>query len=154
MRKAVRNTSARQLLVAAMAMMSLIGSMPAQAAGETVEVFKSPSCGCCGKWVEHMRQAGFKMKVTEVKDVIAQRERLRMPTSVASCHTAQVGKYVLEGHIPAEDIKRLLAEKPTALGLAVPSMPPGSPGMEGPQSIPYNSLLVKADGSTSVFAKH
>jgi hypothetical protein len=150
----VRNVGPRKLLVTAMLMIGLAASLPAYSAGETVEVVKSPYCDCCGKWVEHMRKAGFRMNVTEVDDVIAQRESLHMPPSVASCHTSKVGKYVLEGHIPAEDIQRLLTEQPAALGLAVPSMPPGSPGMEGPQSIPYDTLLVKKDGSTSVFAKH
>ena len=143
----------RTLSVALVAV-GVLASGPLHAASAEVEVFKSPYCGCCGKWVEHMREAGFKVKVTEVKDTGAQRERLKMPQSVASCHTATVGGYALEGHIPAADVQRLLKEKPKARGIAVPSMPPGSPGMEGPQSIPYDTLLVKMDGSTTVFAKH
>lgn len=143
-----------RLLAVAMTASLWANSQPANAAPLEVEVFKSAYCGCCGQWVEHMRRAGFALKVTEVKDVTAQRERLKMPSAVASCHTATVGGYVLEGHIPAADVKRLLKEKPRALGIAVPSMPPGSPGMEGPQSIPYDTLLVNTDGSTAVFARH
>lgn len=132
----------------------LAASLAAQAAGPLVEVFKSPYCGCCGKWAEHMRAAGFTIKLTETRDVTAQRERLGMPPGVASCHTATVAGYVLEGHVPAADVRRLLKEKPKARGLAVPAMPMGSPGMEGGQAVPYETLLVKADGSTATFAKH
>jgi len=119
-----------------------------------VEVFKSPHCGCCGKWVEHLRQNGFEVKTHDVDDVSAARKKLGMPDRLGSCHTAKVGGYVVEGHIPAADIQRLLKEKPKALGLAVPSMPPGSPGMESSKPIPYQTLLVQSDGSTRVFARH
>lgn len=119
-----------------------------------VEVFKSASCGCCGAWVEHMRQHGFQVIAHDVVDVPAEREKLGMPDRLGSCHSAKVGGYVIEGHVPAADIRRLLKEKPKALGLAVPSMPPGSPGMEGPRAIPYDTLLVARDGTTRVFASH
>lgn len=119
-----------------------------------VEVFKSASCGCCGAWVEHMRQNGFQVIAHDVGDVPAEREKLGMPDRLGSCHSAKVGGYVIEGHVPAADIRRLLKEKPKALGLAVPSMPPGSPGMEGPRAIPYDTLLVARDGTTRVFASH
>jgi hypothetical protein len=119
-----------------------------------VEVFKSASCGCCGAWVEHMRQNGFQVTTHDVGDVPAQRKKLGMPDRLGSCHSAKVGGYVIEGHVPAADIRRLLKEKPKALGLAVPSMPPGSPGMEGPRAIPYDTLLVARDGTTRVFASH
>lgn len=123
-------------------------------AAPPVEVFKSPSCGCCGKWVEHMRANGFQVTTHDMPDVSPARSRLGMPNRLASCHTAKVGNYVVEGHVPAADIQRLLREKPKALGLAVPSMVPGSPGMESPKPVPYETLLVEADGSTRVFAKH
>jgi len=123
-------------------------------APKPVEVFKSPLCGCCGKWVEHLRQNGFEVRTHDVDDVRASREKLGMPDRLASCHTAGIGGYVVEGHVPAADIQRLLREKPSALGLAVPSMVPGSPGMEGPITAHYETLLVRADGSTRVFAKH
>jgi hypothetical protein len=119
-----------------------------------IEVFKSASCGCCGAWVDHLRENGFDVKTHDVTDVPAQRKKLGMPERLGSCHSAKVGGYVIEGHVPAADIHRLLKEKPRALGLAVPSMPPGSPGMEGPRSVPYDTLLVGRDGSDRVFAKH
>lgn len=129
------------------------GAVWAQSA-TTVEVFKNPQCGCCGKWVEHLRESGFQVRAHEIADVPAARKQLGMPDRLGSCHTAKVGGYVVEGHVPAADIQRLLKEKPKALGLAVPSMPPGSPGMESPKPIPYDTLLVQADGSTGVFARH
>ena len=119
-----------------------------------VEVFKSASCGCCGAWVEHMRQNGFHVTTHDVADVSAQRRKLGMPDRLGSCHSAKVGGYAIEGHVPAADIRRLLKEKPNALGLAVPSMPPGSPGMESSRPIPYDTLLVARDGTTRVFASH
>jgi len=129
------------------------GSAWAQAATQ-VEVFKNPHCGCCGKWIEHLQQNGFQVSTREVNDVPAARKKLGMPDRLGSCHTAQVGDYVIEGHVPAADIQRLLKEKPKALGLAVPAMPPGSPGMEAANPVPYETLLVQADGSTRVFARH
>ena len=130
---------------------------PAAAARLTpeVEVFKSPSCGCCGQWVEHMRASGFVVKVTEVTDTAATRKRLGVADRFASCHTATVGGYVLEGHVPAADVKRLLATKPKALGLAVPGMPPAAPGMDIPgRKDPYQVLLVDASGTSRVFANY
>ncbi|OAI06986.1 MULTISPECIES: DUF411 domain-containing protein [Methylomonas] len=129
------------------------GTAWAQAATQ-VEVFKSPSCGCCGKWIEHLQQNGFLVSTREINDIPAARKKLGMPDRLGSCHTARVGDYVIEGHVPAADIQRLLKEKPQALGLAVPSMPPGSPGMETAKPVPYETLLVQADGSTRVFARH
>ena len=119
-----------------------------------VEVFKSPYCGCCGKWVEHLRQNGFQVNTHDVEDVTAARKRLGMPDRLGSCHTAKIGGYVVEGHVPAADIQRLLRDKPKALGLAVPSMPPGSPGMESAKPMPYQTLLVRTDGTTQVFTQH
>lgn len=138
----------------AVLLISLLGSSVAMAQSTVVEVFKSPHCGCCGGWVEHLRQNGFEVKAHDVDDVTAARKKLGMPDRLGSCHTAKVGGYVVEGHIPAADIRRLLKEKPKALGLAVPSMPPGSPGMESSKPIPYQTLLVQSDGSTRVFAQH
>lgn len=140
-------------LLAALLMLGTTAVVQAQAA-ELVDVYKSPYCGCCGKWAEHIIKAGFTVKTHEVTDVPGTRKKLGMPEKLASCHTAKVGRYLIEGHVPAADIKRLLKEQPQALGLAVPSMPPGSPGMDVPNSPPYETLLVGADGSTRVFAKH
>jgi hypothetical protein len=123
-------------------------------ATEVVDVYKSPYCGCCGKWVDHLKAAGFEVHTHEVNDVPGARQRLGMPERLGSCHTAKVAGYVVEGHVPAADIQRLIKEKPKALGLAVPSMPPGSPGMETAHPVPYETLLVRQDGSTSVYAKH
>ncbi|TXT26877.1 MAG: hypothetical protein FD131_4004 [Rhodocyclaceae bacterium] len=131
-----------------------VGLSSAALAGEMVDVYKSPSCGCCGKWIDHLKDAGFEVRAHNVMDVPAARKQLRMPDRLGSCHTAKVGGYVVEGHVPAADIQRLLREKPKALGIAVPSMPPGSPGMESPKPVPYNTLLVQASGETTVFAKH
>ena len=128
-------------------------NLPASAA-DAVDVYKSPYCGCCEKWVEHLQQAGFAVRTHDVNDVPAARQRLGMPERLGSCHTAKVAGYVVEGHVPADDIQRLLKEKPKAIGLAVPSMPPGSPGMESPKPVPYNTLLVQAGGATTIFAKH
>ena len=128
-------------------------NLPASAA-DAVDVYKSPYCGCCEKWVEHLQQAGFAVRTHDVNDVPAARQRLGMPERLGSCHTAKVAGYVVEGHVPADDIQRLLKEKPKAIGLAVPSMPPGSPGMESPKPVPYNTLLVQTGGATTVFAKH
>lgn len=128
-------------------------TLPARAA-DAVDVYKSPSCGCCGKWIDHLKQAGFEVNTHNVTDIPAARKSLGMPERLGSCHTAKVAGYVVEGHVPAADIQRLLKEKPKAIGLAVPSMPPGSPGMEGPQPVPYNTLLVKNDSETAIFAKH
>jgi len=124
------------------------------AASKQLEVFKSPYCGCCTKWIDHMRANGFEVLAHNVRDVPAERERLGMPHELGSCHTAKVGGYLIEGHVPAADVKRLLSERPQALGLSVPSMPQGSPGMESPHPEPYETLLVNHDGSTSVFARH
>lgn len=120
-----------------------------------VEVFKSPTCGCCAAWVAHMEREGFQVKVTEVADVGVARARLGIPDTVASCHTATVGRYVLEGHVPAREVKKLLTEKPAALGLAVPGMPMGSPGMEmGQRQAAYDVLLVKNTGAATPYANY
>lgn len=120
-----------------------------------VQVFKNPFCGCCGAWIEHMRSAGFAVKVTEVTDSTAARKCVGMPDRFGSCHTATVGGYALEGHVPAAEVKRLLATKPNAIGLAVPGMPPASPGMDTPgRKDPYQVLLIDPSGQSSVFATY
>ena len=111
-----------------------------------VLVHKDPDCGCCGGWVEHLRSAGFAVTVEETGDLKAVRTRLRVPAALASCHTAEVSGYVIEGHVPAQAIGRLLAQRPAVLGLAVPGMPAGSPGMEGGTPRPYDVLTFGADG--------
>lgn len=132
---------------------------PAASAGTALPlmtVHKSPSCGCCVHWIEHMRQAGFQVEVNDTDHMLPVKERVGIPYGKGSCHTAEVGGYFVEGHVPAADVKRLLAGKPDARGLIVPGMPAGSPGMEMPDGRvqPYSVELVHNDGSTSVFARH
>lgn len=141
-------------ILAAFCGLALSFHVLAASALPTVDVYKSASCGCCGKWVEHLRQNGFEVKTHDVGDVSGKRKNLGMPERFGSCHTAKVGAYVIEGHVPAQDIRRLLKEQPKALGLAVPSMPPGSPGMESPSPVAYDTLLVQKNDSASVFARH
>jgi hypothetical protein len=139
----------------ALLMLALLGAGSAAAsAAEIVDVYKSPNCGCCGKWIDHMKDAGFEVRTHNVMDVPLARKTLGMPERFGSCHTAKVGGYVVEGHVPAADVQRLLKEKPKAVGIAVPSMPPGSPGMESAKPVPYNTLLIQAGGEATVFAKH
>lgn len=132
---------------------SLAIPLLASAAGPVVEVYKSAYCGCCTGWVDHMKANGFDVKVKNVENPSDYREKFGMPQELGSCHTAKVQGYTIEGHVPAADIKRLLAEKPKAVGLAVPAMPMGSPGMEGPRKDPYDVFLVQAKDQKSVY-KH
>ncbi|RBA22874.1 DUF411 domain-containing protein [Herminiimonas fonticola] len=130
----------------------------ASAQGNPVaEVWKDPSCGCCEDWVHHMEEAGFKVKIHNDGNEEA-RKKLLVPVKYGSCHTAKIGNYVVEGHVPAADIKRMLKEKPTARGLTAPGMPIGSPGMDGPafagQKAAYDVLLIKNDGSTAVYQSY
>lgn len=119
-------------------------------------VHKSPTCGCCGLWVDHLKKAGFEVEVRNSENVTPVKQRLGVPYGKGSCHTAEIGGYFIEGHVPVEDIKRLLAEKPDAKGLVLPGMPMGSPGMEGPEgtSQSYTVELVARDGTTSPFSQH
>lgn len=141
-------------LLAALFMFTFAASASAAAAVDTVEIYKSATCGCCTAWATHMREAGFKVLEKNVENPSAIRAKFKMPDRYGSCHTARVGGYVVEGHVPAADVKRLLSERPKAIGIAVPAMPPGSPGMEGPRAVPYNTLLVSEQGQASVYAKH
>ena len=121
-----------------------------------VVVHKNESCGCCNAWVDHMRAAGFTVEVRNEANLGPIKEQVGVPAGKGSCHTAEVGGYFVEGHVPAEDIKRLLAQKPDAKGLVLPGMPAGSPGMEMPdgRSEPYTVELVARDGSTALYARH
>lgn len=133
------------------------GQAASSSAGQTlpvVEIYKSPQCGCCKFWAEHLQNNGFEVVLHEVDDVPAARKMLGMPDRYGSCHTAKAGQYLIEGHVPAADIKRLFKERPKAIGLAVPSMPPGSPGMESDNPVPYDTLLIEKDGKSRVFARH
>lgn len=119
-----------------------------------VDVYKNPSCGCCQAWIDHLRANGFTVIAHDTADVGSTRRALGMPERYGSCHTAKLGSYVIEGHVPASDIKRLLRDKPLARGLAVPGMPQSAPGMDDPRGIPYAVLLVNRDDSTTVYARH
>ena len=119
-----------------------------------ISVYKSPTCGCCSKWVSHLQQNGFEVETTDLNDLRVIKSMSGIKPEQASCHTAKIGDYVIEGHVPADDIKRLLSERPQARGLAVPGMPTGSPGMEHPNPEHYQVLLLGNDGTTEVFAEH
>jgi hypothetical protein len=125
-------------------------------AGPLVEVFKSPTCGCCENWVAHMRANGFTVRATDVNDVTDIKKSRGVPDQVQSCHTAVVNGYVVEGHVPAADVHRMLKEKPAIVGIAVGGMPVGSPGMEypGTKAQAYDVVAFDKGGSTRVFAKH
>jgi hypothetical protein len=122
----------------------------------TVLMYKTATCGCCSGWVEHMRQAGF---TVDARDLPNNTELMRVkvdagvPGAMATCHTALVDGYVVEGHVPADQVKRLLAERPEVVGIAVPGMPVGSPGMEGPGAQPYRVLSFDRQGGSAVFAE-
>lgn len=146
----------RTLITGALA--ALAGATAAAQGGNPrLEVWKDPDCGCCGDWVTHLRANGFDVQVHDAGNTVA-RKRLGMPERLGSCHTARVAGYVIEGHVPAREIHRLLKEKPDALGLAVPGMPVGSPGMDGPvygnRRDPHDVLLVARDGGTRVYQSY
>lgn len=131
--------------------LGLLGDSAVQAA---VLVYKSPSCGCCGGWVGHMRAAGFDVTVRNIEDLDPIKKSAGVPDALISCHTAMVSGYVIEGHVPAASVKRLLAEKPDVLGLAAPGMPGGSPGMEGAGREPYDVLAFKSSGAARIYARY
>jgi hypothetical protein len=146
-------TATGQLASADGAMIAAAAAAPTESL--TVTVYKSPTCGCCRAWVDHMQQNGFRVVSIDTSDMAAVKKSFGVREEHGSCHTAKVGDYVLEGHVPAVDVKRLLAEKPQVAGLAVPGMPAGSPGMEvGGMKDPYDVVAWTKGGATSVFAKH
>jgi hypothetical protein len=132
-------------------------AMPAADAAElpVVHVYKTPTCGCCADWVTHIEAAGFRTEVQDLPNLTAVRERAGVPHHLGSCHTALVGDYVIEGHVPASTIRRMLMEKPAIAGIAVPGMPLGSPGMEqGPYKDPYDVIAFTRDGRGMVYESH
>lgn len=139
-------------LVCRVLLLATLVGVATAAAGQTVEVYKRSSCGCCAKWVEHLRVNGFTAKVHDAEEIDAVKEKQGVPKELSSCHTAVVGGYVIEGHVPADLIRKLLVEHPKARGLAVPSMPLGSPGMEGARKIDYQVLLIKDTGQYVTYA--
>ncbi|HEV2129812.1 MAG TPA: DUF411 domain-containing protein [Longimicrobiaceae bacterium] len=117
-----------------------------------VHIYKTPTCGCCADWVTHIEHAGFETEVQDLPNLTAVKQRLGVPENLGSCHTAMVGDYVIEGHVPADAIRRLLSERPEGVaGIAVPGMPMGSPGMEGPWKDPYDVVAFRQNGQQFVF---
>ncbi len=118
-------------------------------------VFRSPTCNCCGKWIDHMEAAGFQIKDEVTEDMDAIKQQYGVPDSLSSCHTGIINGYVVEGHVPAEDVQRLLAEQPNVAGIAAPGMPMGSPGMDSGDTVePYTVFSFTEDGNTAPFAEH
>jgi len=154
------------VIPAALTRRLMVGAMIALGAGHaasartpaprSLAVYKTPTCPCCDGWIAHMRQAGFVATVTILNDLRPLRLNRGLPDALASCHTGLIGGYLIEGHVPAADVVRLLAERPAAVGLAVPAMPLGAPGMETPggRRDPYDTLLVLRSGGARVFARH
>lgn len=147
----------RRLFLGAAAFVGMTGTACAQTPrSRNLTVFKTPTCACCDAWITHMRDAGFNTSITVLPSLQSVRSSRGMPDALASCHTGLIDGYLVEGHVPVRDVIRLLAERPTAVGLAVPAMPLGSPGMETPQGHkePYDTLLVLRSGATRVFTRH
>ena len=144
----------RRQFISAVTALAAVPLAQANAGRPLVEVWKSPTCGCCGEWMKQMEANGFQVKTHEIGNT-AVRKGLGVPDKYGSCHTALVDGYALEGHVPPREVKRLLRERPKAVGLAVPGMPVGSAGMDGPayagRRDPYDVLLVQRDGTSSVY---
>jgi len=144
------------LLAALLLVVPVTAANQAAGAAPLMTVYKTPTCGCCAKWVTHMRENGFTVMVTDLNDLSVIKQKHGVPGRLQSCHTGIVNGYVVEGHVPAADVTRLLKEKPAVVGLTVPGMPAGSPGMEVPgiQPPPYQVFTFDKAGSTNVFATH
>lgn len=142
------------MMTIAAAVLSSPGAIAARQRGTTVDVYKTLTCGCCTKWVEHLQAHGFTVRSTNLQDLSEVKRKHHVPQRLQSCHTGVVNGYVLEGHVPATDVQRLLEERPAVAGLAVPGMPTGSPGMEvqGARAQPYDVIAFEKDGRTQVFA--
>lgn len=152
----MKNSIPHRLLPAVVAacIIALSAVMSHGAMASKITVYKSPWCGCCGNWVKHMKANGFSVVTKEVEDMDRIKKALGVPEPFQSCHTAVTEGYVIEGHVPAQDLTRLLAEKPKARGLAVPGMPSGSPGMEGGEAEKYDVLLFRSDGAAALYATY
>jgi hypothetical protein len=146
-------------IAAVLAALASFGAAPAQrpaAQGPVVQVYKTPTCGCCANWVKHLQDNGFTTRVTDLDDLSQLKAKLGVPGAAQSCHTATVDGYVLEGHVPAADVRRMLKERPAITGIAVPGMPIGSPGMEVPGRKPdaYKVMSFDRKGQMAVYASH
>jgi hypothetical protein len=153
-----RYPSRRVLVTGALQATAVLAFSPPSWAAEALPkmtMTRDPNCGCCGNWVAHVKAAGFAVEVVEVADVMPLKARLGVPEGLMSCHTAEIGGYVVEGHVPAEAIKRLLVERPQAKGIAVPGMPVGSPGMEVPGQPPQDyEVVIFSAGRQNAFARY
>ena len=150
-----KNKLTRRAVLTLAAMTAFAGPALAAAASTQITVWKTPNCGCCKDWVKHLETNGFDVVTHDVKETASKRQALGLAEKYGSCHTATISGYVLEGHVPARDIQRLLREKPIAIGLAVPGMPVGSPGMEmGTGADAFDVVLVLKDGSSRVFQSY
>jgi hypothetical protein len=143
-------------LVAGLLILSLAQASWAAPTTPVIDVYKSPTCGCCNKWIDHLKANGFTVRNHDTDDVGQHKVRLGVPSAYGSCHPAEIGGYVIEGHVPAREIKRLLKDNPRARGLVVPAMPVGSPGMEeaGGRKDSYKVFLVNRNGSVRVYAQY
>jgi len=141
------------LKVAALAVAGIAGRAGAVELPEML-VYKSSTCGCCNDWVKHLRASGFTVRTTDVVDLDSVRARFGVPQRLASCHTAVIGGYIVEGHVPASAVKRVLAEKPSAVGISVAGMPTGSPGMEGLKQEPFSAVVFDERGRSKVFESY
>lgn len=149
-----RGLIARLLALGIVLAIALLGPSTAWAATE-LTVYRSPTCNCCGRWVEHMQAAGFNVQDVVTDDMAAIKAQYAVPEALESCHTALVEGYVIEGHVPASDVQRLLSDRPAILGLAAPGMPVGSPGMETGEPVdPYTVVSFTQTGETATFAEH
>lgn len=148
------DTGRRRMILGLLALPAAVSACTKASAAPVIRVHLGPSCGCCREWVRHLEESGFKVETFEGGNVEA-RARLGMPSQYGSCHTAEIEGYAVEGHVPASEIRRLIDERPRAVGIAVPGMPIGSPGMDGPayggRVDPYDVLLVHGDGSAEVY---
>lgn len=150
-----KTRSVRPLLLSVALAAGIVGTtLSAPALAADITVYKSPWCGCCSKWADHLQAKGHTVTTKNMENLDAIKKLAGVPEGLQSCHTAMVEGYVLEGHVPAKDIERLLAERPNAKGLAVPGMPVGSPGMEGGAPERFDVMLFGTDGSTSVYARY
>ena len=147
----------REFIATTLAALAVAAPAGVAAAPVPVEVWKGPTCGCCKDWIRHLESNGFRVKAHDSGNTDA-RSRLGIPIQLGSCHTAQVDGYAIEGHVPAREIRRLLSDRPNAVGLAVPAMPVGSPGMDGPayraRKDPYDVLLVRRDASSTAYQSY
>jgi hypothetical protein len=148
-----RHLSALVVALALVAIPRVAGAQPKHPVTPTVQVYKSATCGCCAKWIEHLKTAGLSVEVHELATVDAVKNKSGVPASLRSCHTALVGGYVVEGHVPADLVVKMLKERPKIAGIAVPGMPAGSPGMEmGDRRDPFDVMAWTKTGETSVYA--